>query len=195
MTPPTDPHRRLDEESRFDLSAFAADAERRNRPKQIVVLGIVLLVAALGFTGYAAMQYRSANVAADRARVQSTATARVVTEIRALQNRTQTTGAVARKPDPNFLSTVQRLARESGVTADIAVPRPAEDKMPNRTDIVRNRWRYQNISDENPEDLLKWMLAVRDAYPGTTIDELSLTPRGSTFRMSVSFARWEETSD
>lgn len=177
-------------DDRYAVASMAGAAERRNRPRALVLLGMVAFAVAclyflLGFRSYSEADRARARAAADYQRL-----ARLAEDYAfytGLSER-QTAAGVFCPPEPRLLSTIRNIAVASGIES-----LPIQDESTEqRGGLTRRRLRYVGVSDASAADLLTFVDRVASEVSCVRVYRLSLRPvRQTSWQMEVGFERLE----
>lgn len=191
------------EAARLELMMAAAGAERRNRPRVLVVLAVLLIIGA-GI--YAATQFsaRSAAVAdLVRQRERVAVIDRLSAEIQVLRERESQQGV---DPDPRVAATLERLADEAGFKRT----GPISDAESSRSGTMRQKKYTARAANQDPVALLRWLQRAEAEVRGLEIARLSIRPTGvpttpapssgagdnppgsGGYNVDIDFTRWEK---
>jgi hypothetical protein len=186
---------RWSEEMRLERAMAAAERERRNRPRGLVVLAALVLVvsgvaAATGVAARSRTFRELTGVLDDQAHVEAMAA-----EFRALAERQRTAGTQgAGQSMPNFRSRMESLARTAGLTG--ALPQPLE-AAPGQGPVVTRIWTYE-LQEASIKPVLEWIrLATVDRanrIEGLEVYSLDLKPGPDKWNINLKLRRWERAS-
>ncbi len=177
----------LSADDRYDLAAQAKAAERRNRPKHLLIAGGVILVIGLGLLVVAFGSRAAAAAVVARQQRDLEEIGRLASEIvakRELDAAQDGGGDEGRIPD----SRVRELATRAGMTS---VPPFADVRSDASNNEVRRRYRY-TVREETLEPMLEWVRLVLAEYRGAWVHEIEIKPAGRLWSLEVVFARWEQ---
>jgi type II secretory pathway component PulM len=185
------------DESGLELLMAASAAERANRPRTLVVLAGLVLLAAIGYA-VLGVSSRSAAAGAVESELRQTAElTRVAERIRALQAAQALRGL---EPNSRIGKEIEDLAAEEGLTAD-----PAGRKLViGESEVsgqavpgVAQRKYTAKMTGQDAAAILRWLNNVQtsDRTRGVEISALNLKPepqgtRGA-WNVDVEFVRWE----
>jgi hypothetical protein len=196
--PPTTP---LPEEVRQELQDLAAEAERRNRPRTLVVLGIALLMAALGYVVWAALARASAAEDLERRRQQAEDVRRRADEVVSLRTHQEQTLAQDRfAPDPRLAAKLEDLAREVGMIDTKVEERPDTSIEATRVPNFSRRaytLRFRNTAQPTAA-VLSFLERSQGLAPGLEAQSIILEPGRmltqegqTTVTGELVFVRWQ----
>ena len=179
-------------ERRQALAGLALRAERANRPRVVVLLALVVLVAALGWVGTAWMRRASADEALERAASFAQRNVEAASDLRDLKARaSRREGAGGADPVATLRSRLIDAADRAGiVSAQGLLPtRTRADRSPGSS-VVLNRFEYE-VRDPSLPNLLAWVASAPGEVPGLEVYRVSITPEQQSWLLRVEFARWE----
>jgi len=181
------------EEARFALAAEGARAERRNRPRHLVLMAGVLLSIAIA---YLMTSWSAAGAARERAAsARSTAQDALLTAARlqrVMQAEAGDGGPQASEPASLVLSSVELAGTKAGLANPVPPPATQIPLKPQGLGTQQLRWSYA-VSDASLTALLAWVEGAAADVPGLEVHALTLTPEPQNNRwgLKVTFARWE----
>lgn len=180
----------LSEDDRYEQAERAAAAERRNRPRALIVVGaLALLASSVALLGaWRARSGAERDLARGRgelARIESLEGE--LEALRAARSLAPDQGEQFRTP-PDILQTFRDLGRQAGFTQDPPVPSP---RRINVEGGQRVEWAY-TVYDASLAPLLEWARLVIERIPGTFVHQVKLRPAGERWTMEVTFARFEQ---
>lgn len=181
----------MTEDERYDGALAATGAERRNRPRHLVVLGVLALVVALLALGWAWTSRASAREALGSRRrelAQIRSLGAELTALRAQRTFRSDEEDLFRTPT-DMLSRLKDLAAEAGLESSPPVPVEREVNLQAGS---RREWPY-SVTDASLDALLGWVRLAGERIPGTFAQTIELRPAGSRWRLDVTFARYERT--
>lgn len=184
------------DESRLELTMAAAASERANRPRWIIVLGVLLLIVAGIF---ASVSFSTLAVAQKRASDDWKA----AEDVRAMKDRLDAESAklAARATAQNnrVVAQIEALAGAMGVTF---AGQMGESEMAAMTQLHMKQRQY-NVRTQNQdvENIFRWLIATQTSpeMAGLEITRLVFRPGGPTasntpgWNVDVQFSRWEMT--
>jgi hypothetical protein len=178
------------EVARLEQAAVAARTARQNQPKGLLIIGSLLLVAALiyilvGFFAQreAAEQLRASREAAEEA-------VQLAGRLRALK--AAATSAPAATATVSSLRTrVEQAALDAGLSKNIPLPQERRDTVQPTLGSRKTHFEY-NVSDPSLPAMLSWMQKAVAAVPGLEISNVTITPEANNWRLRVTFSRWEK---
>lgn len=183
------------EETRLEASTAAGRAERRNRPKHLLLLAFALLVFAAGLLGWSVLARARAAATLREER----ALAEKVRDITAQFNELKTDSEQSSTSRPKFGESIfnrpsrfQELAASAGLKNTGFVPqRKTADPAVNG--VQRRRLEFE-LKDESLDALLNWMKMAVEDIPGLEVFSVRLRPEANQWALNVEFSRWERTT-
>ena len=182
-----DDRARMTPDERYEQAALAQMGERRNRPKHLLVLGVLALCVA--FIALVGAWYTRAGAARELERRESRLVelAELTSEWLALnQTEESESGDEGRIPQ----SRVRELATQAGMSA---VPPLAQPRIDPYQNARRERYRY-NVRDVSLASLMSWVDLMLGEFRGVWVHEIEVKPSGNEWQLLVVFARWEQSS-
>lgn len=189
------------DQARIELAMAASATERANRPRGLVIIAGLLLVAALIYSLMGLSARSATHSRVESARSQTREVLKVVGRIKALQNQQATRGLM---PDPRVAKSIEELAAAAGVKADasgkpLIVPETEVTGM--AVPGIAQKKYAARVSGQEPKALLQWLVGVQSSGDtrGVEIFQLTLQPDGAGsmgaastgWTMIVEFVRWE----
>jgi hypothetical protein len=190
--PPTGPA----DDSRLELAMAAMRRERRNRPRALPMLALVVLAVAVAsliwtFSVRAAAATRLSRASSSLANIQG-----VVSQLDAMETQ---------RNDPKYNPEIDMVGKLQRFAAQLELPR-VEVRQTNPTTSVNvkgftKRVYVTVIPDTDPALLLRWVAESTNGvnFPGLEVEMLKLTP-GRTLEndtvgwtLDIAFRRWERT--
>lgn len=189
-----------EDQARIELAMAAATAERANRPRGLVMVAGLMLLAAIIYagSGYFARAATLGRVEAERTKSRQVLAS--VAKVQDLRDKQASRGLIS---DPRVGKAIEELATAAGVTQDatgralivpeseatgIAVPGVAQKKYTAR------------VTGQDPKALMQWLVNVQSSGEtrGVEISMVALRPdaalasaRNGGWSMDVEFVRWE----
>lgn len=180
------------DELRLDLARRAATADRRNRPRRLV-LGALLLLLAAAVALLAALGDRDearTYLASESAR--ATRVASLLTRWEQLEQAGDDPGhaALLSAPDPYLQSGFAERATRAGLRGVPTAPENA------RTvgSVRRLDYRFTGVTDDNAETLLTWVDLCAREIPGLWVSALTLRRQGQSIALEVTFTKFERVA-
>jgi type II secretory pathway component PulM len=184
---------RLTEEEQIELAASAARAERAARPRHLLVLAGLLLVAAL-----IALIVSSTRLTAARSslKFQMQLADSMSEEVASLEQ-LRAAAATASDAGNDELLTIRSKISQAATAAGIPntqnlTPENDARANPQRPGVnsVQRLFKYTVQCEELPP-LLDWMNRAPTQVPGLEVYQVKLTPRPTDWQLQVTFSRWE----
>lgn len=182
------------DDSRLELAMAASRAERRNRPRALAVLAVLVLAGAVAHLLWTMAVRGTQTARLSRASSQMASIQGVVSQLKSAQ----TTRA-----DPKYNPANDMVGRLQRFADQVGLPRPqVQEKDPTTTAGVKGFIKkvYSTvINDADPALLLEWVTRSTDGenFPGLEIEQMKLTP-GRTLEngtvawsLDIAFRRWE----
>jgi hypothetical protein len=181
------------DDSRLELSMAAMRSERRNRPRFVVVIALLVLVGAVANLAWTFMARTAAATRLTRATASLGSIQGVIGQLETME---------AERTSPKY-DPMDMVVRLQNFATQVGLPRPeVQAKDPQTTANVRgfNKRVYTTvISNADPEQILRWVAEATDGvtFPGLETDSFKLTP-GSVlpngkvgWTLDIAFRRWE----
>jgi|GEM_PF-3685361 len=180
--------------SRGELAARAAAQEQRNKPRLVLFVGMLVLVA-----GFAYMLVgRSALAGAERSREREVSNAGTVLRQLARLDYHLTGPAVADdsrfRKFPNFTTAADSAARSVGLSPVPTLKQQLQQNPSGQEGIVEQVYRYERVQSRNLEALIGWVAEVQRVVPGVEISRIELTPQRAQWQLLVTFVKPEFSS-
>lgn len=177
----------------------ASDAERANRPRWMVRLGLALVLGAMVYSGLSWTAFRGAVSGLRSTQAADFSLRGTLSEIRSLSAAPEQGAVVAYDPIPNPQTIMEQQAVMAGLDRP-SPPRIGDDRVGGQ--ISRKTFRYSTVTSSSAASLLEWLLGVERAIPGMEVRGLDLRPQtgrgtgGSPtgWELDVEFARLEKQS-
>ncbi len=189
----------LSEDSRAVLTSAASGAARTNRPRWLIYLGAITVVAALIYTGTNLFRRVSAETTLANRRAQYDSIKVEVDKIKAIKAADEAIGGGDRSaPDARMADNITRIATGLG----LVVGNVTEGDDPRGSGGAKNlkRKRYDFKLNNQPADpIFTWLKRVTAEQPGVQINRVDFSPGDGTdgrpgWNLSVTFTRWERVS-
>ena len=187
-----------DDPARLELAMAAAAAERANKPRGLVILGVLALLIAgvYAFSGLMARASTIGTVEAERRTTRNVIDA--VRKVQALQEKQSVRGLA---PDPRIGKELEDLAQEHGVKADATGKRlviPESEVTGVAVPGIAQKKYVARFSGQDPGTVITWLAEVLTS-PRTTGVELSMITlrpdagqnAAGGWTMDIEFVRWE----
>lgn len=182
------------DERREHYASAAAIEIRRNRPRHLLVLAMVLLLTSCIMLLWSLSARNGARAELEQARTQAANVERLVAEWKALKSEgTASSKMKLNEPLTTFYSRLEAAATRAGVKDRIPSPMPQGDTRDIRTGAVQKKIRYQKVLDADLGALVRWMEAACEDVPGLQVYSLRVQPLTSQglWQVDVTFSRWE----
>lgn len=183
------------EEGRLVLADAAARAERRNKPRFLLVASGGLVIIALVWLIAAFWSQQSASELLLRERGQTISLQKAVHEYTTEKKRQQeilTSPDV--KPDASLQANIEDLGRRAGLSAiTISV---GDDSFGGTKSLQRKRFSYAMNQPQETEAIFAWIHSVQ-AIPGIELANIDIEPAMATvegkarWKGTIAFTRWE----
>ncbi len=178
------------EDQREEFADAALAAERRNRSRGLVVLGVVAMVIGLSALGWAWSVRSGAASELDRERSRLERVRSLAVGFEAMERRAADGRLAVQRRDPRMFSTIKQAAVEAGL--ENAPEIPNRDPQTTRDGgVTERRIEYNNVRSDSIGPLIEWVDLACHRVPGLTVYEIVLEPRGQQWFLSVTFIRWE----
>lgn len=188
----------MTEDARMSLADAAASAARRNRPRYLMLLGIVAIVGALiyALTAFASRATASGELAGEQ---DLTRQVRLAVEGLLATRADEATQVQSARfaPDPRVLATLEQIGTSSALTGVSYAE--AEDLRPAPAGMQRKKY-TANMTNVDGEAMLKWVTRALAEVQGLEITSIQLNPGAGTpegqarWSGQIIFTRWERKS-
>ena len=173
--------------SRSELAARAAAQEQRNRPRILLAVGAVVLLAGLVFLFVGRSSLRDAE--GDRRREFNSARTVLIQEARLDRfDGSAAQGDGRFDPVPNFTTLAENAARSVGLTPLPSLSRQSEDR---DDELIIRSYRYDRVTSRDVEALFAWVAQVEGMVPGVEITNLELEPARTQWQLAITFVKPE----
>lgn len=180
----------LTRDDRDELATAALVAERRNRPRGIVILcGIVAAIAVVVLLWSTVSVFRTRSAQSKQLGYLKQ-TQSLVATLEGLRSSGQNNGRPDVEPLLNLLTTIEGLA----VGAGLKKPNIPNRSLEGRGAIQEVRLRYDQIRENDIAKVMTWIDSVVSDIPGVFVHQLKIDPDGNTWKIDVTFSRWERQS-
>lgn len=180
----------LSEDERYELAGQASARERRNRPRGLLVLGLVVAAIGLITLGVGFLRDRSATADLRKHERQLAELVRLDAQLQALASADGPDDADELAPVPNLLTQLEDLAIDAGLGKP-PTPQPRPDRERTAEGLQRIKITYPTMRSSDPAVLLGWVRDATEQIPGLEVFSISLRPGATDWTMSVTFTRWE----
>lgn len=180
--------------SRGELAARAAAREQRNKPRLVLYVGALVLVAGFAYM----MVGRSALAGAERVRAREVSNAgTVLRQVNRLERHIDDvavagTGRFDRVS--NFTTIANTAAQTVGLTPAPTLNQQLQQNPSGQPGIVEQVYRYDRVQSRNLEALIGWVAEVQSRVPGVEISRIELTPQRAQWQLSITFVKPELSS-
>lgn len=176
--------------SRGQLAARAAAQAERNKPKLILAIGVLVLLAGVIYL----LVGRSALGAALGERRREVGSYSTVQMQQARLDRFidgQSVGDDRFGKVPNFTTLAENAARSVGLSPQPTLSRQQETR---EGDLTLRTYQYDRVISRDLEALLGWVAQVEQMVPGVEISRLELSPSRTQWQLSITFVKPELSS-
>lgn len=184
------------EQARLELAVAAGSAERANRPRGLIYLGVLAVAAG---TIALFMSFGARSAASDKLVEQQNRLKRIVESRDEIARVSKALDSRGVTPDTRIASRLEALA--AAVNLELAGPvSDADDMTATMTGAVRKVYTAQVRVGEDPTDVLRWLATVQndESTRNLEITQLKISQVGGTSgkggqtSTEVRFARWEK---
>jgi hypothetical protein len=173
--------------SRSELAARAASQEQRNKPRGVIIVGVLVLLAGLIYLMIGRSALAGAQI--DRRRELNAASEVMLQKTRLERHRDRSqTGPDPFQKVPNFTTLAENAAQSVGLTP---APSLTRQEQRNQDDIVEQIYRYDRVTSRDLEALIGWVAQVQAMVPGVEISRLELSPQRTQWQMAITFVKPE----
>jgi hypothetical protein len=184
------------EESRLELAVAAADAERANRPRWVIFLGVFLLVVAVIFTLTQVTARTAALAQVYYERDKTSKVEKLKDELDRENARLNARGTAA---DARMGAKLEATAVRAGVL--LASPVTDSSAAPMASVGMKQITYRARAVNADPLSILNWLRIIQEdpETSGLELLEVKLTPGAGTptntpgWNVDVQFTRWEKT--
>ncbi len=177
----------LSPEDRDELATAAAIAERRNRPRGLVIFsGIVAGIALIALI-WSALSLNAAQGAQDKQLELLTKTQSLAARWEGVQSAGQGDGSDIFVPYPSPRTKIEELATAAGIDKPALPDRSLEGQ----GTIKMVQFKYNNIRENDIAKVMRWIESVVQEIPGMFVEQLRIDPQPNNWNVSVTFSRWE----
>lgn len=176
--------------SRSALAARASARAQRNRPKGVLLIGALVLLAGVVFMLVGRSTLKSAQ--ADRKRELNTAQSVVVQKARLERHIGSQSGPSPFDKVPNFTTLAREAAGSVGLSPAPTLTR--ETSTTPQNGILEREYRYERVTSANIEALISWVAQVRSMVPGVEIRSMDIQPQRTQWQLSITFVKPELAS-
>ncbi|MBX3321630.1 MAG: hypothetical protein KF757_01430 [Phycisphaeraceae bacterium] len=184
--------RSMTDDERFESAMAATTFERRNRPRHLLLLPLLLFLAAAIAIVVALYTHESSRIRVGQEQARYKRLVQGVADLRDLQGAQSQASGGAYEPVPNLLSRMEGFARDAGLTRSLSIPTTRVDRSEGAR---RLSYTYSNITDPSISALLAWVEISCEQVPGMFVNSITLKPASTQgWTVDVTFARWERES-
>lgn len=180
--------------SRGELAARAAAQEQRNKPRLVLYMGVLVLLAGLVYM----LVGRSALAGAEKERAREVSNAGTVLRQAARLEQHMTDPAQAGdgrfERVPNFTTRADSAAQSVGLTPVPTLRSQGQENPSGQEGIVEQVYRYERVQSRDLEALIGWVAQVQSMVPGVEVSRMELTPQRTQWQLSVTFVKPEFSS-
>ncbi len=181
----------LSEELRYELAESSRLSEHRNQPKGWLVLATLLFLVA-GIALMVTLSKREHALKEYRKQIDRLAKVENVKPQFDVIARQQQAGLPdAYAPIPNILTRIELAATTARLND--ALPPPTPTSKTAASGAIERQYKYV-VNDPSLEHLLDWIDRAQESVPGLKVSALQLTPQANTWKIEVTFVRWERGS-
>lgn len=177
--------------SRAELAGRAATQEERNKPRGVLYMGALVLVAGLVYL----MVGRSALAGAEAERSSELNTARnVLMQTERLERHRgaeATSGSQRFVPVPNFTNRADSAAQSVGLTPVPPLRRQTQNRPPMQPGLIEHKYEYERVTSRDLGALIGWVAQVEEIVPGVEISRLELIPQRTQWQLTITFVKPE----
>lgn len=184
-------------ERREHLAASAAMAERRNRPRHLLILAMVLLLVSCLMLLWSMSSRNAASTDLSNATAEAQRVQNLISEWKSLKASSADTSKMKlNEPLTTFYSKIESAATRSGVKERIPSAQAQSETRDARSGAVQKRIRYQRVSDPDLGALVRWIQAACEDVPGLEVYSLKVQPLTAQglWQIDVTFSRWERVN-
>lgn len=170
------------DDPRFVLATMAARRARRNRPRRLVILSALVLVAAGVLAAWGSAQRAAAAAALRAARAEQAAVEKLVPQYQEAAARGEESPYT---PVTDLVTRMQTYGRQVG----LEIPDVPATESPARGDITETTVRIRNLQNQRLEPVMRWLARVTAEIPGVEINQLEITPNERGWNIDVIFVK------
>ena len=176
--------------SRSQLAAQAAAQAERNKPKLVLVIGVLVLLAGVIYL-FVGRSVLGSALGERRREVGSYSTVQMQ-QVRLDQFMSgQSSGERPFVPVPNFTTLAENAARSVGL---MPLPTLNSQQEMREGDLTLRTYQYDRVISRDLEALLGWVAQVEKMVPGVEISRLELSPSRTQWQLSITFVKPELSS-
>lgn len=176
--------------NRTELAARAAGQAQRNKPRLLLALGALVLIA--GFVWLLVGRSALSTAMAERRREVNTASSVLMQKARLERHLAAADEGGGRfEPVRNFTTIADNAARSVGLTPVPSLTRQSEER---NGELVVRSYQYDRVTSRDLEALIAWVTQVESMVPGVEIGQLKLDPSRTQWQLAVTFIKPELSS-
>ena len=180
------------DDSRLELTMAALRSERRNRPRLVLVVALLVLVAAVVNLLWTFANRAAAATSLSRATGSLASIQGVVSQLQSLEERRS---SPKYERDNDMEGKLGRFAVQVGLPRTEVVAKDPTSSLKG----FRKRTYTAQITEADPELLLSWVTKSTDGvnFPGLEVETLKMTPGRTldsgkiSWTLDITFRRWE----
>lgn len=167
---------------------IAARTERANRPMSLIYISGAFLAVGLCVLLYFFSARASAVSKLTTEATRANNIERLVAKLKDFDRINE-----ERREDLKPFATLQTMITEAGVAAGLKTKLPPAQPGSGRGpgDLTRRTWRYTDLHEESLEKVFDWISRSLRSVPGLELTGFTLRPDAQTWRIDVTFGRWE----
>jgi hypothetical protein len=186
----------LSEDARATLTSAASSAARSNKPRWLIYLGAVAVVATLIYTGYNLTRRVAAQADLSNRRAQFAEVKVEVDKIAAIKAADDALGGDT-TPDPRMESKINKIGTGLGLV--FASVTEGDDQRPNPSKAVKRKRYDFKLTNQPADSVFTWLKRVNAELGGVQLNRIDISPGDGTngtpgWNVSVTFTRWERVS-
>ncbi len=182
--------RPLSQDDRQDLAGAALLAERRNRPRHLVIFGLFALIASVIAVVWGLSVHSGAQDEAARERGYVFRLKQLGADFESLSGqKQQPVSGPPWEPVSNMQTRLEGLATSTGL-AKPSLPREQRNKVQTGVESLRLTYR---IRSEDPRLVFSWIRQALGEIEGLELYSLRVQPEATTWSFDITFSRWERS--
>lgn len=186
----------LSDDARATLTSAASSAARSNKPRWLIYLGAVTVVATLIYTGYNLTRRVAAQADLSNRRAQFAEVKVEVDKIAAIKAADDALGGDT-APNPRMADNISKVARDLGLSVASVTEGDDARGNPSKT-IKRKRYDFK-LTNQPADGVFTWLKRVSAELGGVQLNRIDISPGDGTngipgWNVSVTFTRWERVS-
>jgi hypothetical protein len=189
---------RFSDDLRAELQSAAISAQRASRPRWLLWLGAMAVLAGLGVVIFGITRRAAASAALDDEVRLNQRLAQATSELRAAgQFEADLGGPAALAPDARMLGKIAQAARDAGLT--VASESESDDTRPTPAGLKRKQY-LLSFTGQPSEQLFAWLKNVTAEHKTLQVRRLSLRPSEAApsgeagWKLDIVFTRWERST-